>query len=70
MIQWILVNINTAPDTGVIRPDWDNSKTWFNTREMLLPEIVGGGFADNNCLSGLLPIPARSFNFVCSIGNI
>jgi hypothetical protein len=70
MIQWILVNINTAPDAGVIRPDWDNSKTWLNTREMLLPEIVGWRFTDNNCLSGLLSIPARSFNFVCSIGNI
>ena len=70
MIQWILVNINTAPDAGVIRPDWDNSKTWLNACEMFFPEIVGGRFADNNCFSCLFAIPARSFNFVCSIGNI
>jgi hypothetical protein len=48
----------------------NNSKTWLNACEMFFPEIVGGRFADNNCFSCLFAIPARSFNFVCSIGDI
>ena len=70
MIQWILVNINTAPDTGVIRPDRDNSKTRLNTSEMFFPEVIGGWFTYDNSFTCLFSVPARPLNFVCSIGDI
>jgi hypothetical protein len=37
VVQWILVNVNTAPDASVIRPDRDNSQTRFNALEVLDP---------------------------------
>jgi hypothetical protein len=53
MVQRVLVNVNTAPDAGVIRPDWDDAEGGLDSVEVLDPEVVDGGFSDDNSLASL-----------------
>ena len=56
VVQWILVNVNTAPDTGVICPDRDNSQTRFSAFKVLGPQVVSRWLAHHDGLAGLLPV--------------
>ena len=70
VVQWILVNVNTAPDAGVIRPDRDNSQTRFNALEVLDPQVICWGLAHDDGLARLFSVPSRGFNFVRSMSNV
>ena len=70
VVQWILVNVNTAPDTGVIRPDWDNAQTRLNAFEVFDPQLVNRWLAHHDGFASLLPVSTRRLNFVCSIGDV
>ena len=56
VVQWILVNVNTAPDTGVIRPDRDNSQTRLSAFEVFDPQVVSRWLAHHDGLASLLPV--------------
>ena len=70
VVQRILVNVNTAPDAGVISPDWDNSQTRFNAFQVLGPQVVSWWLAHHNGLACLFPVSSGRLNFVCSISDI
>ncbi len=56
VVQWILVNVNTAPDAGVICPDRDNSQTRFNAFKVLGPQVVSRWLAHHDGLACLFPV--------------
>jgi hypothetical protein len=56
VVQWILVNVNTAPDAGVIRPDWDNAQTRLNAFEVFDPQVVSRWLAHHDGLACLFPV--------------
>ena len=70
MIQRILVNVNTSPDAGVIRPDRDNSETRLNTFKVFGPKIICRGLAHNCRLTRLLTVSTFCLYSVRSIGDV
>ena len=70
MVQWVLVNVDAAPDAGVVCTNWDNAQAGLNPLQMFFPQIVCWWLTDNDTLTCLFSIAARLLNFVGPVCNI
>ena len=70
MIQRILVNINASPNAGVVRTNRDDAKRRLHAFKMLLPEVIGGRFANDNGFSSLFAAALLALNLIGPIGDI
>ena len=70
MVQRIGVDVDAAPDAGVVGSDRYDPKAWLDALEMSFPKIVRRRLADNACFTVLFTILPLLLNLVRAVRNV
>ena len=70
VVERILIDVDAAPDAGVVCTNRDDAEGRVYALEMLYPQIIRGRLSDDRSLSCLLTIASLRFNSVGAISDV